>query len=188
MLSRTWARLAGAFLAMCLLSLCLVKCEWRPSLAPQKTTIAWRKPEAVKPAHDTLAAARIVERVVVQKLYVPRVETVHDTVRVEVPHYYVRTKYVMVAAQADSAGLTLDSLALPNTKNIIAFNDAKGNVTLDVQNSNPYFKTADVRGFTYHVPVYPRLTWGLQAGAYLTPVGPVVGVGIGLNYSLQKRK
>ncbi|TDN38580.1 hypothetical protein A8B98_22815 [Hymenobacter sp. UV11] len=123
-----------------------------------------------------------------RKLYVPRVDTVRDTIQVEVPHYYVQTKYIMVAAKAASTGLTIDSLTLANTKNIIAFNDNKGNVTLDVQNSNPYFKNADLHGFIYHVPVYPRLTWGLQAGAYLTPVGPVIGIGIGLNYSLRKRR
>jgi hypothetical protein len=189
MFSRAWSVLAGGFLAMCLLSLCLVKCNWQPDVRPEKTAVAWLKPGANAPIHDTVTTTKIVERVVVHKIYVPRVDTLRDTVRVEVPHYYVQTKYITVAAKTEPKGLVIDSLALPNTKSILAFHDKKGNVTLDVQNSNPYFKSADVKGFTYHIPVLSRWSYGPYVGVGLAPNGavvPTVGFGVMLNLNRKR--
>jgi len=174
---------------MCLLSLCLVKCDYSPSLSPGKTAVSWLKPGANEPIHDTVATTKIVEKVIVQRLYVPRVDTVRDTLRIEVPHYYVQTRYIKVVAKADSAGLTIDSLTLPNTKSIIAFHDKKGTVTLDVQNSNPYFKTADVKGFTYHIPILSRLSYGPYVGVGIAPSGTVTPVlGIGVMFNIAKKR
>lgn len=137
-----------------------------------------------KTVHDTVARVRIEEKVVVKNVYVPRVAPDAD----KKPKYRLKTPNLVVVAKTDSSGLLIDSLVAPNKKEILIGIDGKGKGMLTVKNSNPLFETANIEGMQFEVPVYRRVTWGLQGGVYMTPVGPQVGIGVGINFALSRKR
>ncbi|WP_216689003.1 DUF6808 domain-containing protein [Hymenobacter siberiensis] len=149
---------------------------------PAKQPLSWVAPG--EQSTDTIIKTVIKERIVIRNHYLTRVVSDADNK----PKYHLETPDLVVDAKCDSVGLMIDSLSLTNTKSILVTDDNKGGAQVSVQNTSPYFETANVEGLYVRPKQYPRITTGIQAGVGITPVGVQQYLGIGINFSLTKRR
>lgn len=133
--------------------------------------------------HDTIAVLQVKQVVTVKKVFVPIVEQLPGKTV-----YLRKDSTIYVKATADSAGLTIDSMAMENKQRIVWGDEGKGKVTVSVRNSNPFFKQADVAGASYTPKRLPRLGFGLYAGAGWGPLGMQGSIGIGVLFNAMKRE
>lgn len=133
--------------------------------------------------HDTIAKVKLVDRIVVRRVFVPRI----GPVVVGKTNYLLKTDTLTIAANCDSTGLRIDSLAFRNHQSIIVGVDKKGNGMVQVFNSSPYVKTDSASGYRFKVQQLPRVTYGISAGIGMTPAGLQPYVGAGLHLSLNKK-
>lgn len=128
---------------------------------------------------DTIIKTVIQERVVVKTVYVPRIVSGPSGK----PKYLLKTDTLTIAAECNSAGISIDSIHIPNTKTI-TYTNFKKEIQVSVRNSSPYFKSANVEGFVIPTKEVPRFGVGPFIGVGVTPTGipvPVVGIGVSFN-------
>lgn len=134
---------------------------------------------------QVLAQVRVVERVVVQKVFVPKVR-VDSTGRIR---YLLKTDSIYVAMSGDTTGVTIDTLNIPNTKDIRFTDSGDGSGTVAVRNSSPYFQSSNIEGFVVRPKGFSRLAWGPTAGVGLTPSGQIVPfAGVGVTWNIRARR
>lgn len=177
-----WLRVGLLILAFALGAILIQRCVPAPSAVPQKEQIVYRP--AYVAVHDTIAKVELVDRIVVRHVFAPTVKPDADGKT----KYRLQRSDLVVVAKSDSTGLQLDNLAFTNRQSLLIGVDKKGNGMAQVINSSPYVKTDSVNGYHFKVKQLPRVTYGISAGVFLTPVGPQVGVGVGFHLSLNKRK
>lgn len=181
-LRANWSRLTlyvGCFLVGLFLA---TRCSSPTPVAAPKQQIVYR-PSYVA-VHDTIAKVKLVDRVVVKAVFVPRI----GPVIAGKTNYLLKTDTLVVAANCDSTGLRIDSLAFKNRQSIIVGVDKKGNGMVQIINSSPFVHTDSASGYRFRVKQLSRVTYGLSAGIGMTPVGLQPYVGFGVHLSLNKRK
>lgn len=159
-------------------------CE-RNERSDSPTPAAWVKPEAQQ-GKPRVAQASVVEHVTIKKVFVPVVKT--ETTEVAVTRYLRHDSLIYVTASADSTGLSLDSVSIPNRKTVLFAEDDRGGVTVSVHNTSPFFGSANVIGEYYRPKQVPRLGLGFFAGAVVTPAGVQPGAGVGVVFNVGKRR
>lgn len=168
----------NSILFLLALLLLLQTCRKGQERSSTSSPVSWAKPQEQKD-QDTVTVTKIVQLVKVQKVFVPQVAR-KDSYKA----FVLNSKDIAVVAVLDTSngkpGLMIDSLSFHNEQKITHTEDKRGNVSVSVINSNPYFHTADVNSYTFKVKQPSRWSIGPMVGVGASPYGvtPVLGVGV----------